>query len=212
MHTRHHLRTGLSNVIRHPILRTAHPYGPAHAHYRVHCWLLSLAFVLCGLVGSSGMALAGPIIAESEDTGGGAGLVLTPNQRVATRLFDEVFSQQKPDVCVLLMAATAINHTPAGAFEGPAGFEQYVAGVRTAYPDASFTFDHGVIDGDLVTVHWRLTDGQMEASGPLEGTAILRFERNMIAESWIEYGAVAPAERAVVTPAAPETCPPCREP
>ncbi|MDQ3653464.1 MAG: ester cyclase, partial [Chloroflexota bacterium] len=136
-------------------------------------------FILTGLIGSPGLASAGPIIVETEDTGGGAGVLLTANQRVAARLFDEVFSQRKPDVCVLLMAANAVNHTPVGDFDGPAGFEQYVAGVWNAYPDATVAIDDGVTDGDLVTLHWTIGGAQAEATGHLDGLAILRFEQDM---------------------------------
>ncbi|MBA3377584.1 MAG: ester cyclase [Chloroflexia bacterium] len=198
--------TGLSNVVQHRVMRTANMQASDYTRFVFHRRLICVMFILVGLIGSPGIASAGPVIVETVDTGGGAGVVLTTNQRVAARLFDEVFSQQKPDVCVLLMAANAINHTPGGDVEGPAGFEQYAAEVWTAYPEATFVIDDGVTDGDLVTLRWSIGG---EQAAPLEGLAILRFEQNMIAESWIQYDGV---EQAEVTPAVPEICPPCREP
>ncbi len=195
----------ISNVVQHPVLRTANQQASGYTRYLFHRRLICIVFVLIGLIGSPGLASAGPLIVETEDTGGGAGVVLTANQRVAARLFNEVFSQRKPDVCALLMAANAVNHTPMGDFHGPAGFEQYAAEVWKAYPGATFGTDAGVADGDLVTLHWTISD-------QLEGLAVLRFEQNMIAESWIEYGSIGTAEEVAVTPAAPEICPPCREP
>ncbi len=109
------------------------------------------------------------------------------------------------------MTANAVNHTPAGDFDGPAGFEQYVAGIWNAYPDATFAIDDGVTDGDLVTLHWTIGGAQAEATGHLDGLAILRFEQDMIAESWIAYGNLAPAGQ-IEPNTAPEICPPCREP
>ncbi|MEJ7902227.1 MAG: nuclear transport factor 2 family protein [Thermomicrobiales bacterium] len=205
------LRTALSNVVEHSAVRTANQQASDYTRYRFHRRLICIVFVLTGLIGSPGLASAGPLIVETEDTGGGAGVVPTANQRVAARLFDEVFAQRKPDVCVLLMAATAVNHTPAGDFEGPAGFEQYVAEVWAAYPEATFAIDAGVTDGDLVTLTWTIGGQQADATGHLNGLAILRFEQHMIAESWIEYGASAPGEQ-VEPNVAPEICPPCREP
>ncbi len=221
----HDIRSGFSNVIQHRVLRTANMQASDYTRFVFHRRLICVMFILVGLIGSPGIASAGPIIVEAEDTGGGAALSaepgggsieqvdgvavgpqLTTNQRVAARLFDEVFSQQKPDVCVLLMAANAINHTPGGDVEGPAGFEQYAAEVWTAYPEATFVIDDGVTDGDLVTLRWSIGG---EQAAQLEGLAILRFELNMIAESWIQYDGV---EQAEVTPAVPEICPPCREP
>ncbi len=208
MRSGHHFRTGLANVVQHPVLRIANQQASHSTRYRFHRRLTCLVFVLFGLIGSPGIASAGPIIVETEDTGGGAGVLLTANQRVAARLFDEVFAQQQPDVCVLLMAANAVNHTPAGDFEGPAGFEAYAAGVWAAHPGATFTIDAGVANGDLVTLRWTISDQASDGAGQVGGTAILRFEQHMIAESWIEYGDAAPSASNV----APELCPPCREP
>jgi len=199
------MRTGLSNVMQHRAVRTANRKSSDHTRYLFHRRLICIVFVLFGVIGSPSLASAGPIIVETVDTGGGAGVLLTANQRVAARLFDEVFSQQQPDVCVLLMTANAITHTPAGDFAGPAGFEQYVAEVWTAYPEATFAIDAGVTDGDRVTLHWSLGGTPADQ---LEGLAILRFEQHMIAESWIEYAEAAP----VAPNVAPELCPPCREP
>lgn len=130
------------------------------------------------------------------------------NEYTAARLFNEVFSQRKPNACALLMAANAITHTPIGDFEGPAGFEEYETEVWNAYPEATFAIDDGVTDGELVTLHWSMGEAQPEQLG---GVAILRFEQDMVADPWIEYGSATPAEQ-VDPNVAPELCPPCREP
>lgn len=215
-----------SNVVQRQFPRSGNGTTTGLFSFKFHRALVMAVFVIIGLIGFPGLAAAGPIIVETEDAGGGGGGVvqgsgsieqldgvaigpqLTANQRVAARLFDEVFLHQQPDVCVLLMTAAAVNHTPMGDFEGPTGFERYVAEVWTHYPGATFAIDEGVTDGDLVTLHWSIGGGQAE---PLDGLAILRFEQNMIAESWIEYSALAPAEQ-VEPNVAPELCPPCREP
>jgi len=200
--------SGRSNVMQRQTTRSGNGAPTSVFSRGFHRRLICIVFVLIGLIGSPGFASAGPIIVETVDTGGGAGVLLTANQRVAARLFDEVFSQQQPDVCVLLMAANAITHTPAGDFAGPAGFEQYVAEVWTANPEATFAIDAGVTDGDRVTLHWSLGGTPADQ---LEGLAILRFEQDMIAESWIAYSSATPAEP-VEPNVAPDLCPPCREP
>jgi len=200
--------SGRSNVMQRQTTRSGN-WAPTSVFSRgFHRRLICIVFVLIGLTGSPSLASAGPIIVETVDTGGAAGALLTANQRVAARLFDEVFAQQQPDVCVLLMAANAITHTAAGDFAGPAGFEQYVAEVWTAYPEATFAIDAGVTDGDRVTLHWSLGGTPADQ---LEGLAILRFEQHMIAESWIAYSSATPTEP-VEPNVAPELCPPCREP
>lgn len=223
--------TGLSSVVQRPVLRTANQQVSNDTRHRFHRRLIGIVLVLIGLFGSPSVGLAGPIIVETEDTGGSGGMglsaqgsgsieqvdgaplgpQLTVNQRTAVRLFNEVFVQQKPDVCALLMTANAVNHTPAGDFEGPAGFEQYVAEVWSTYPDAAFAIDEGVVDGDLVTLNWTISGQASDGAGQVGGTATLRFEEHMITESWIEYADAAPAGQ-VEPNAAPETCPPCREP
>ena len=163
--------------------------------------LMGVVLVLIGLAGSLGIVAA--------DNAGGADPVMTSNQRVADRLFDEVFVQQKPGVCALLMTTDAVTHTPTGNFAGPEGFEKYVAEVWALYSDATFLVDEGVANGNLMTFRWSIAD---EQGVRLQGRTTLRFEQSMIAESWFEYDSDALTRQPVVTPGAPEPCPPCREP
>jgi predicted SnoaL-like aldol condensation-catalyzing enzyme len=208
-------RTGLSIIIPHCTQETARRHATGSIQYLIHRRLVWIAFVLIGLIGAPGIASAAPPIVEAEDTGGSGGATSaeTQNQQATARLFDEVFSQQKPGVCLLLMSANAVNHTPVGDFVGPTGFERYVAELWTAYPDATFAAGESVADGDRVTATWTLSGSQTNDAGQLNGHVILRFERNMIAESWIVYGsqALVSTGQDEVTPA-PEICPPCREP
>ncbi len=210
MRSGHSICIALSNVVSRQVLRAGYRKPSDYTRHVFHRRLICIVFVIIGLIGAPGIAAAGPIIVETVDTGGGGGAMPPElhNQYLAARLFDEVFVRQTPDVCALLMSANAINHTPAGDFAGPAGFEAYVAEVWTAYPNASFAIDEGVTDGDVVTLHWTIGGGQ---AGQLDGLAILRFEQDMIAESWIEYAEVASAEP-VDPNVVPELCPPCREP
>ena len=211
----HNVSTGLSFVMRHSSQETVRGHASGSIRYLVHRRLVCIAFVLVGLIGAQGIASAAPPVVEAEDTGGSGGAISaeTQNQYVAARLFNEVFSQQKPDVCVLLMSANAINHTPAGDFEGPAGFEQYVAELWTAYPDATLAVGESIADGDRVTANWTLSGSQASDAGQVNGRATFRFEQNMIAESWIVYGSqeLVSTGQDEVTPV-PEICPPCREP
>lgn len=187
-------------------------------HQRV---LVVTAFLILGLVGSSGLATATPLVVPVEDTGGPGGGSAGPNEHVAIRLFDEVFTQQQANVCHLLMAASAVSHTPSGTFAGPTGFAQYAAELWTAFPDATFVIDQRLASGDLVTLRWTMTGrhlgafGERDASGApvrLDGLTILRFERHLIAESWIQYDRMSLVEQIEARPAAPDICPPCREP
>ena len=139
----------------------------------------------------------------------------------ATRLFNEVLSQRTPDVCALLMATGAVTHTPLGEFVGPTGFEDYVAGAWSAFPDARFTVQETEVSADHLTVHWTMTGrhlGDFEAipaSGAvvrLDGIAVLRFQDGMISESWLQYDRMSLVEQIESSADDPEsarraTCP-----
>lgn len=143
-----------------------------------------------------------------------------PARLQSMRLF-EVLSRRNPEVCSLLMAANAINHTPAGTFGGPDGFERFVAEVWSPFPDAIFAIEDRFADGDIVTLRWTMlghhhgnVQNHVVSGVPvyLEGLAILRFEQNMIVESWIQYDRMSLLEQIEATPGEPRICPPCQEP
>lgn len=201
--------TAHSKLVQHWMVQNANHMPVNHTNFLFRQHLMCLALVLIGLVGFFGTVAAGPIIVENEDSGGSGGVGLTTNQQVAARLFDEVFVQQQPGVCALLMTSSAVTHTPAGDFEGPDGFERYVAELWITYPNATFAVDEGVADGNLMTFRWSING---EQAIHLEGLTILRFEQSMITESWFDYDSAASTEQGMVTPGIPEICPPCREP
>lgn len=188
---------------------------------RVKPGLVGLA-ILLGLAGSPGMVAAGPPLVANEETGGSGGVSpALDNQNVAFRLFDEVFSQRKVDVCQTLMNAGAVNHTSAGEFVGPAGFELFVADVWEAFPNAAFTIDAAHTEGEMLTMRWTMNGTHQgtfmdhDATGNpvhLQGIAIFRFERGMIAESWIQYDRLSLLDQVTQPVDAPVICPPCEEP
>ena len=184
---------------------------------RLRIPLFLIAVIMFGLILPSGTQAYGPpFVAPSEDNGQGATIPdAVRNELMATRLFDEVFTQRKADVCALIMDASATTHTPAGDFNGPGGFEQYVAEIWADFPDAIFAIHDGFADGDNMTVQWTMShlgpDGQAIT---LEGVAILRFENHMIAETWIHYDRLSLLEQleSAQSPADSRICPPCAEP
>jgi predicted ester cyclase len=180
-------------------------------------WLALVMIV--ALMGLPGNAAAAPLRAPMEDDGGST--ILPPdlgNQQVAFRLFADVLAGKQYEVCPLLMAATAITHTPAGNFEGPAGFEKHAADAWGAFPDATFVIDESIPGADLVTLRWTMTGRHLDAFGGwsatgagvrLEGVAILRFEGGMIAETWLQYDRMALVEQMEQSSVMPDVCPPC---
>jgi predicted ester cyclase len=183
--------------------------------------LVGLA-VLIGLAGTPGLVSANPLLVENNETGGNGGVsTALDNRNVALRLFDEVFSQRKVDVCKTLMTVGAVNHTSAGEFVGPAGFELFVADVWEAFPDAAFTIDAAHTEGDVLTMRWTMNGSHQgtfmdrAATGNpvhLQGIAIFRFEHGMIAESWIQYDRLSLLDQVTQPADVPGICPPCEEP
>jgi predicted ester cyclase len=183
--------------------------------------LVGLA-ILLGLAGTPGLVAANPLLVASEDNGGSGGVsTASDNRNVAYRLFNEVFSQRKFDVCQTLMTAEAVNHTSAGEFVGPSGFELFVADVWQAFPNAVFTIDAAHAEGEVLTMRWTMNGNHQgtfmdrAATGNpvhLQGIAIFRFERGMIAESWIQYDRMSLLDQVTQQVEAPVICPPCEEP
>jgi predicted ester cyclase len=119
------------------------------------------------------------------------------------------------------MTAEAVNHTAAGEFVGPEGFELFVADVWQAFPDAAFTIDATHADADMLTMRWTMAGHHQgnfmdhAATGTpvsLQGMAIFRFERGMIAETWIQYDRMSLLDQVTKPANSPVICPPCEEP
>jgi steroid delta-isomerase-like uncharacterized protein len=160
---------------------------------------------------------ATPILVPNADDGG-SGSGSSAAHLTVTRLFGEVFTLQKGEICAELMTAEARHQTPAGRFEGPEGFTAFVGIMWTAFPDAVFVMEEVSESDGMVAVRWSMTgthlgtlDGQ-PASGnrvALHGLAQFSFDGDRISASWIEYDRLALIEQ--VTAAGPSVCPQCRD-
>jgi predicted ester cyclase len=204
--------------------------GPAKGTVRGHFMsrpvrypLLCIAILIVGLAGTTGTGFAGPAIVENADTGGGATWPAEMrNQQAVGRLFQEVFTEKKPDVCMQIMAANALNHTPDGVFEGPDGFERFVATVWDAFPTASFAIDDMHEVNEMVTIRWSMAgthlgdfQGLAATGAPivLEGIALFSFDEHKISASWIQYDRLSlTGQIGSYDPIVPVICPPCETP
>ncbi len=201
-----------------------HTAAPLNASRRAHHWSfpvrLPALWTLVLLLG-----LCAPITASAEvlvpnaDDGGSGSALSGPHQTVS-RLFNEVFTQQKGEVCAELMIAGAQHETPAGQFEGPDGFNAFAGIIWTAFPDAAFTMD-AVSEADgTIAVRWSMMgthlgplDGHA-ASGnrvTLQGLAYFSFDSDRIAATWISYDRLGLVTQVETPPALPPTCTKCAE-
>lgn len=178
-------------------------------------WILPLIAAFIMPAASS----ATPLTVPSQDTGGPGGGSSVEYQAVQ-RLFTEVFTGQRGEVCTELMTADAQHETPTGQYAGPDGFNAFVATIWAAFPDAVFVMDDVSESGDQVTVRWSMTathlgplDDQV-ASGnrvTLHGLALFTFEQEHIAASWIAYDRQGLFEQIAAPAQAPVTCRECRD-
>lgn len=157
----------------------------------------------------------------NDDIGAGGGSVTAIQELAVDRLFNDVLSQETPEVCALLMATGAITHTPAGDFTGPTGFERYVIEAWSAFPDATFIIDDQASNGNQVAINWTLRGRHLESLGDqpatgalvqLQGLAIVLFEDAMITESWLQYDRLSLVDQIASSQDVPPICPPCELP
>lgn len=79
------------------------------------------------------------------------------------------------------------------------GFKQHVVGTRAGFPDAQFTIDDEIAEGDKVVNHWTFCGThQGEFAGipstgkavTMTGMGIVRIADGKVAEIWDEFDAL----------------------
>jgi len=162
-------------------------------------------------------AFAGPI-PNADD--GGAGSAASGQHQTVSRLFTEVFTQQKGEVCTELMTADAAHQTPGGDYQGPEGFTAFAGTIWTAFPDAVFVLDAINEAAGTVAVRWSMTGTHLgplagqAATGnrvALHGLAHFSFDGERIAASWIEFDRLGLFDQIAAPVALPPTCAECRD-
>jgi predicted ester cyclase len=162
---------------------------------------------------------ANPVLVPNADDGG-SGSGSSAAHLTVTRLFSEVFTQQRGEVCAELMTAGAVHQTPTGQYVGPDGFNAFAGTIWTAFPDAVFLMDEVTESDGTVAVRWSMTgthlgelDGQLATGNrvALHGLAHFSFDGDRISASWIEYDRLGLFNQIAVPTAHPPTCADCRE-
>lgn len=74
-------------------------------------------------------------------------------KQIVRRTWEELFNHGNLVVADELIAPTFVNHAVPGARPGPEPFKQVVHMYREAFPDAQFTIEELLIDGDKVTMY-----------------------------------------------------------
>ncbi len=116
------------------------------------------------------------------------------------RYNDDVINQGNLDLIDELFTPDYVDHAPPGPdLQGRDGIRQFVMMVRSAFPDAHFTVEDRIVEGNTLVARWTMRgthQGEfagVPATGKpvvLTGIAIHRFADDQIQESWDYYDAL----------------------
>lgn len=135
---------------------------------------------------------------------------------IPRRVTVEAWNRGNLDVLTELIATDFVRHTPLrpDGIRGVEGFKQHVAATRAAFPDAEFTIDDEIAEGDTVVNRWTFRGthrgdfGGITPTGrtvAVTGIAIVRFQGGQIAEIWDEADALGLLRQLGVIPAASQS-------
>lgn len=117
------------------------------------------------------------------------------NKRVKRRLIEEVWNRGNFDVVDELVAGDYVGHSSSSAedTQGPAGYRQFYAALRRAFPDLTFTVEDQIAEGDRVVTRWSAHgthEGEFQGipptgrRGTITGITIGRIANGKITECW----------------------------
>ena len=119
---------------------------------------------------------------------------LETNKALARRFFEEVASQHNPDLVDELFSEDYVLHDPGNPMvQDRETFKQFLTGHYAAFPDAKWTVEDVVAEGDRVVVRWTFTgthQGELLGIPPtgkqvsMSGITIYRVADGKIAEEW----------------------------
>jgi steroid delta-isomerase-like uncharacterized protein len=118
------------------------------------------------------------------------------NKAIVRRNIEEGWNQGNTSVFDQLLAATYVGYDMSRPVQGPAGFKQFYATYRTAFPDTHLTIEDQIAEGDKVVTRWT---GTGTNKGPLmgippsgkhatiTGMIVTRFAGGKVVEEWFDY-------------------------
>jgi len=123
------------------------------------------------------------------------------NKAMDRRFYEEVWNGGNLAVVDEFVAANYVDHDPqpTGALEGVEGIKQSVTMYRTAFPDAHFTIEDQIAEGDLLVTRWRARgthQGPLMGIPPtgkpamVTGISITRWASGKVVEGWTNFDAL----------------------
>ena len=131
------------------------------------------------------------------------------NKALVRRMFEEVWNQGNIARIAEFYSPAHVEHTSSGPVRGQEGYKQYVMIYRTAFPDAHYTVEDQLAEGDKVVTRWTARgthQGPLMGipptgkQGTVTGIGIARFEGGKIVEAWVELDALGMMQQLGVIP------------
>jgi predicted ester cyclase len=132
------------------------------------------------------------------------------NKAKERRIVEEALNKGNLAVVDESLAPDFVYHGPGGAeVKGPEGYKQFLARLRTAYPDIHVKIENIVAEADKVATRYTCTftfTGQTGTVFPtgnrvsMIGTILDRFKANKIIETWEVYDRLDLFQQLGITP------------
>ena len=118
-------------------------------------------------------------------------------QAVIERFVEEIWNQGNLDAVSGLISPEIVYHEPMQTIQGMEPYKQFVKTFQTTFPNAHFTWEDLVIEGDRAAFRWALQAAH-EGNIPtlpipptgwkfnMSGQTAFRLEEGKIAEIWME--------------------------
>ena len=131
------------------------------------------------------------------------------NKALATHLFEEVWNSKNLAVLDELLAPNFVFHNSVQTLYGSAGFKQFATTYHKAFPEAHFTIEDAVAEGDTVVLRWSARGaqtGELMGIPPtgkevvVTGITITLLSNGKSVESWGEFDALGMLQQIGVIP------------
>ena len=131
------------------------------------------------------------------------------NKMLARRLFEEVWNSKNLAVLDEMLAPNFVFHNSVQTFYGPEGFKQFATTYHTAFPEAHFTIEDTIAEGDTVVLRWTARgthSGELLGIAPsgkqvtVSGITITLISHGKTVESWGEFDALGMLQQIGVIP------------
>lgn len=121
------------------------------------------------------------------------------NKALVRRFYEDVFNQRNLGLVDELCSPTHVFHNPPTTLHGREEFKQLLSQYITAFPDARFTIQDAIAEGDRVASRYRFQgthQGELMGIPPtgkqvtVTGIIINRIEGSQSVEGWLNFDAL----------------------